>query len=198
MRAVMAAMPRPGAPQGADVETSCVTDEPSDPPPSLLPYEEWFEEAQRQVALRALAHVGEHGLPGQHHFYLTFRTDYPGVHIPARLSAQYPEEMTIVLQHQFWDLKVEDDIVSVGLSFSGIPATLVIPAAAIIGFADPHVRFGLRMQARPLDDELADDAEADEVETEDTGEGEEAAPPPAEAPQVVSLDAFRRRTTPKE
>ncbi len=131
-----------------------MTEDPSDPPPSLLPYEGWFEEAQRQVALRALAHAAEHGLPGQHHFYLTFRTDYPGVHIPARLSAQYPEEMTIVLQHQFWDLKIdEDEVVTVGLSFSGIPATLVIPAGAIVGFADPYARFGLRMQPRPLDEE---------------------------------------------
>jgi hypothetical protein len=175
-----------------------VTEEPSDPPPSLLPYEGWFEEAQRQVALRALAYVSENGLPGSHHFYLTFRTDYPGVHIPARLSAQYPDEMTIVLQHQFWDLKVdEDEIVTVGLSFSGIPATLVIPAGAIIGFADPHVRFGLRMQPRALDDE---DIAGEEGAETDAGEPEEgpAAPEVSETPQVVSLDAFRRRTPPKE
>lgn len=180
-----------------------MTDEPTELPQSLLPYESWLEEAQRQVAMRAFAYVEEHGLPGEHHFYLTFRTDYPGVHIPSRLAAQYPEEMTIVLQHQFWDLKVdEDEVLTVGLSFSGIPATLVIPSGAIIGFADPHVRFGLRMQPRPFEDEMADDAEAGEAETEtetETGtvaEGPAAAP--SDAPQVVSLDAFRRRTTPKE
>jgi hypothetical protein len=172
-----------------------VTDEPTELPPSLLPYESWLEEAQRQVAMRAFAYVEEHGLPGEHHFYLTFRTDYPGVHIPTRLSAQYPEEMTIVLQHQFWDLKVdEDEVLTVGLSFSGIPATLVIPSGAIVGFADPHVRFGLRMPPRPFEDEMLDEAE--EVETGETEE--EPAPVASETPQVVSLDAFRRRTPPKE
>lgn len=175
-----------------------MTDEPSDPPPSLLPYDSWFEEAQRQVALRALAYAAEHGLPGAHHFYLTFRTDYPGVMIPSRLSAQYPEEMTIVLQHQFWDLKIdEDEVVTVGLSFSGIPATLVIPSGAIIGFADPHVRFGLRMQPRAFDE---DDDILAEDETESEAEAEEVpvTPEVSETPQVVSLDAFRRRSTPKD
>jgi hypothetical protein len=171
-----------------------VTEEPSDPPPSLLPYESWFEEAQRQVAVRALTYAAEHGLPGGHHFYLTFRTDYPGVRIPARLSAQYPEEMTIVLQHQFWDMKVdEDEVLTVGLSFSGIPSTLVIPSGAIVGFADPHVRFGLRMQSRPIEDEV----EEGETTVETAAEQPEA-PEAPEAPQVVSLDAFRRRSTPKE
>ena len=170
-----------------------MTEEPSDPPPSLLPYEGWLEEAQRQVALRALGFAAEHGLPGSHHFYLTFRTDYPGVHIPARLLAQYPEEMTIVLQHQFWELKVDEDrVVTVGLSFSGIPSTLVIPAGAIVGFADPHVRFGLRMQPEAMEDDEAEAAEPAEAaprpETADT----------PEVPQVGSLDAFRRRAPPKE
>ena len=171
-----------------------MTNEPSDPPPSLLPYESWFEEAQRQVAMRALSFAAEHGLPGGHHFYLTFRTDYPGVHVPARLSAQYPQEMTIVLQHQFWDMKVdEDEVLTVGLSFSGIPSTLVIPSGAIIGFADPHVNFGLRMQPRPTEED-----EAVEEETAPAAPGESAVPEISETPQVVSLDAFRRRTPPKE
>ncbi|GAB0118098.1 SspB family protein [Acidisoma sp. 7E03] len=174
-----------------------MTEEPTELPPSLLPYETWLEEAQRQVAVRALAYAAEHGLPGEHHFYLTFRTDYPGVHIPSRLTAQYPEEMTIVLQHQFWDLKVdEDEVLTVGLSFSGIPATLVIPAGAITGFADPHVRFGLRMQPRPYEHEMLDSEEAEEDVSAPTEEG--TAPAVSETPQVVSLDAFRRRTPPKE
>jgi uncharacterized protein len=170
-----------------------VTEEPSDPPPSLLPYESWLEEAQRQVVVRALSFAAEQGLPGGHHFYVTFRTDFPGVHIPARLLAQYPEEMTIVLQHQFWDLKVEDDrVLTVGLSFSGIPSTLVIPIGAIIGFADPHARFGVRMQAEASDEDAAEDtAVADEADEADPAQT-------PEAPQVVSLDAFRRRTPPKE
>ena len=169
-----------------------MTEEPSDPPPSLLPYESWLEEAQRQVVIRALSFAGEQGLPGGHHFYVTFRTDYPGVHIPARLLAQYPEEMTIVLQHQFWDLKVDEDgVLTVGLSFSGIPSTLVIPIGAIIGFADPHARFGLRMQPQALEEDATEEAPAAETVPEPDAET-------PEAPQVVSLDAFRRRTPPKD
>ncbi len=169
-----------------------MTEEPSDPPPSLLPYEGWLEEAQRQVVMRALSFAAEQGLPGGHHFYLTFRTDYPGVHIPARLLAQYPEEMTIVLQHQFWDLKVdEDQVLTVGLSFSGIPSTLVVPAGAIIGFADPYARFGLRMQPQAFEEDAPEAAAVEPVPQDDVAET-------PEAPQVVSLDAFRRRTPPKE
>jgi hypothetical protein len=170
-----------------------VTEEPSDPPPSLLPYEGWLEEAQRQVVVRALSFAAEQGLPGEHHFYVTFRTTYPGVHIPARLLAQYPEEMTIVLQHQFWDLKIDEDgVLTVGLSFSGIPSTLVIPVGAVVGFADPQARFGLRMEPQVIEEDAPEEAEAEEA----TGEADAEETP--EGPQVVSLDAFRRRTPPKE
>ena len=167
------------------------------PVESLLPYERWIANALRHVVVQAIEYVAVHGLPGEHHFYLSFRTDYPGVVIPARLRAQYPEEMTIVLQHQFWDLKMDQEagLISVGLSFGGVPATLVIPLDAVIGFADPHVRYGLRFHvvlpeaapAKPL--ALVPAPEAS---------GSESKEAPAEEPQVVSLDAFRRRTTPKE
>lgn len=105
----------------------------SDQPPlaeSLLPYDRWTEDAMREVALRALEHAAEHGLPGEHHFYLSFRTDAPGTVVPGHLRAKYPQEMTVVLQHQFWDLKVDREArqVSVGLSFGGTPSTLVIPS----------------------------------------------------------------------
>src|SRR5271166_1363280 len=117
-------------------------------PDSLLPYDQWTEEALRQVVARAVSYAAANGLPGQHHFYITFRTDHPGVVIPPRLRAQYPQEMTIVLQHQFWDLRVDEEagLISVGLSFGGAPAGLVIPIGSIVGFADPHVRYGLRFQ----------------------------------------------------
>ena len=120
-------------------------------PESLLPYDDWAEEAQRLVVARALQRVAREGLPGDHHFYLTFRTDHPGVTVPARLRAQYPQEMTIVLQHQFWDLTVDEaqDRFSVGLSFAGVPTTLTIPFAALSAFADPQVRFGLRFRPAP-------------------------------------------------
>ena len=161
-------------------------------PESLLPYEDWIETAMRQVVVQAIAHVAVNGLPGDHHFYLTFRTDHPGVVIPPRLRAQYPQEMTIVLQHQFWDLKMDDEagLISVGLSFGGVPASLVVPLSAVTGFADPHVRYGLRFRATAV------------PETTETPElAEESADAPAkseETPQVVSLDAFRRRTPGKE
>ena len=151
---------------------------------SLLPYDGWTEEALRHVAVRAIEHAARHGLPGEHHFYLTFRTDHPQVSVPARLLAQYPQEMTIILQHQFWDLKAEPDHFSVGLSFGGVPTTLVVPYAALTAFADPHVRYGLRFRV---------------AEPQAVPEAVEPPPPPPpdepapEAPQVVSLDAFRRR-----
>ena len=169
-------------------------------PESLLPYDQWTETALRQVVAQAIAHVAVQGLPGEHHFYLTFRTDHPGTVIPPRLRAQYPQEMTIVLQHQFWDLKMDHEarMITVGLSFGGVPTTLAVPLDAVIGFADPHVRFGLRFQAvlpeAPADQPLAL-VPAPETPAPPSEAGPEA---PAEAPQVVSLDAFRRRTPPKE
>src|SRR5580698_722573 len=113
---------------------------------SLLPYERWIANALRHVVVQAIEHVAKHGFPGGHHFYISFRTQYPGVVIPARLRAQYPEEMTIVLQHQFWDLKLDREArtISVGLSFGGVPSTLVIPLDALVSFADPQIRYALR------------------------------------------------------
>jgi hypothetical protein len=167
---------------------------PGPVPESLLPYGEWTEEALRHVVVRALEYAAANGLTGGHHFYVTFRTDFPGVSVPTRLSAQYPQEMTIVLQHQFWDLKVDEaeGRFSVALSFGGVPATLVIPFSAILAFADPQVQYGLRFSpppAPPQQEALADAAEAMAPDAE---------APPAEAPQVVSLDAFRRRTPPQK
>lgn len=163
-------------------------------PDSLLPYDAWTEEALRHVVVRALAHVGAHGMPGEHHFYVSFRTDRPGVTIPARLLAQYPHEMTIVLQHQFWDLQVDEGEgwFSVGLSFGNIPTVLVVPFAAVTAFADPHVQFGLRF--RPPGDEAANDEEEVPPPTPEPV----ADAPSEEKPQVVSLDAFRRRPPTKD
>jgi len=165
-------------------------------PESLLPYDRWTEDAMREVALRALDHAAEHGLPGEHHFYVTFRTDHPGVKMPGHLKARYPQEMTIVLQHQFRDLKVDRAAgqVSVGLVFGGVPSTLAIPFAALTAFWDPHVRLGLRFRGpeapEPAGATVPDAAAAPPA-------GALAAEPPAEgaeAPsQVVSLDAFRRK-----
>lgn len=155
------------------------------PPESLLPYDDWTQDALRQVVVSALRYAAAEGMPGGHHFYITFRTDYPGVSIPDRLKAQYPEEMTIILQHQFHSLNVDDagSVMSVGLSFSGIPSTLIIPLAAISNFADPEVHFGLQFYV-----ETPEDIE-EAYQPEET-----SAPPLPEGPaDVVSLDAFRRR-----
>ena len=163
-------------------------------PESLLPYDEWTEEALRHVLVRALRHVSINGLPGGHHFYITFRTDHPGTDIPARLRAKYPEEMTIILQHQFWDLRIDEiaGVFSVGLSFGGVGSTLTIPLQAVTAFADPYVRYGLQFHVAS---EEQDETEEDEAEPEETTE---AAPAPEAAPQVVSLDAFRRRQPGKD
>jgi len=158
---------------------------------TLLPYARWAEEALRAVVLDALGYAAEHGLPGEHHFYLTFRTDAPGVAIPGHLKARYPQEMTIVLQHRFWDLEVDRaaGAFSVGLSFGGVPAVLTVPVSALSAFADPHVRFGLRFQP----DAPSPAAAAAEPELPLPPPGAEAVP----KPQVVSLEAFRRRPAPK-
>ena len=166
-------------------------DDESTQPKSDLPYDAWTEDALRGVAVRAIEHASKHGLPGEHHFYITFRTDYPGVSVPPRLLAKYPEEMTIVLQHQFWDLNVDlaTPAFGVGLSFGGISTKLWVPFAALTGFADPHVRFGLRFKV--------DVAQAEEPglppEPEFPAPDAVAEPPPSGPSEVVSLDQFRRR-----
>jgi hypothetical protein len=164
---------------------------------SLLPYDRWIEQAYRQVMIRALNHAASEGLPEGHHFYITFRTDDPMTVIPKRMLAQYPVEMTIVLQHQFWDLKVDEEAgaVSVGLSFGSVPTTLVMPLRAITGFADPHVRLALRFTAAAEETTVvAQDAAVPDVAAEAAVADE--GPKPDPTPQVVSLDAFRKRSNP--
>jgi hypothetical protein len=162
-------------------------------PDSLLPYDIWIQQANLQVVMSAIAHAAREGLPGGHHFYITFKTAYPGVVIPDRLRAQYPDEMTIVLQHQYHSLMLDEQtrVMSVGLSFGGIPSTLVIPVAAITAFADPEVRFGLAFDVHMPEYIPAVELPAPE------GDDVPARLPEAPA-EVVSLDAFRRRGAPKD
>jgi len=169
-------------------------DDQKQQPESLLPYEKWIDQALRQVVAQAIAYVGDHGLPGGHHFYLTFRTSYPGVEIPARLKAQYPQEMTIVLQHQFWDLGFdqENDTIRVGLSFGGVPSKLAIPLAAVVEFADPSIRYGLRFQPEEAQPEDAAPVDSDTEQTTPMAAAEDQKQ--TEVGQVVRLDAFRRRS----
>ncbi len=158
----------------------------------LMHYPEMMERALKGVVRAALDQVAVDGLPGEHHFYITFHTGAPGVEISPRLMAQYPGEMTIVLQHQFWGLETDDGGFRVTLSFDGVSEQLVVPWDALIGFLDPEVEFGLRFgmeldAAAPHDgtDEVADgsaDAEADEPDGE-----------PDKTGQVVALDSFRKK-----
>jgi hypothetical protein len=109
-------------------------------------YDLLTQQALRGVVRSVLAGAAKKGLPGEHHFYISFDTRADGVRISDRLLAQHPEEMTIILQHQFWDLKVGDDEFEVGLSFGGIPEKLTVPFEAINGFFDPSVQFGLQFE----------------------------------------------------
>ncbi|OUJ11000.1 SspB family protein [Acetobacter sp. DsW_059] len=154
---------------------------------SELPYETWLEEAHRQVMLSAFEHVSKNGLPGEHHFYLTFRTDFPGVDIPSRLRAQYPHEMTIVLQHQFWNLKVsrETSEISVDLTFGGVSSTLVIPFNAITTFADPAIHLSLHFSEK--------EPETTAKTPDETHTAEQHTSESDGSSQVVSLDAFRKK-----
>lgn len=118
-------------------------------PDSLIPYDEIVQEALRAVVGRVLGEVEKSGgLPGDHHFYITFKTGNPGVEMPKHLIERFPDEMTIVLQNKFWDLKVHDKSFEVSLSFNQVPAKLGIPFAAVTGFVDPAVNFALQFQAQ--------------------------------------------------
>lgn len=153
-------------------------------------YEAWIEDALRGVVRRALGQVATQGLPGNHHFYITFKTALPGVGIPASLKAEYPEEMTIVLQHQFERLAVEDDRFAVTLRFRGKPERLTIPFHAVSAFADPSVDFGLQLKTQPP-------ASADVVPAPaPPAEAKEALPAKddeAKPGEVIALDAFRKK-----
>ena len=128
----------------------------------LIRYDLLVQDALRGVVRRVLTDVARDGLPGDHHLYVSFDTQAPGVRLSPRLKERYPEEMTVVLQHQFWDLVVTDQFFEVGLSFNGIPERLHIPFAALKGFFDPSVKFGLQFEPM-TDDELEDaDEEAEE------------------------------------
>jgi hypothetical protein len=112
----------------------------------LIRYDLLAQEALRGVVKRVLEDVTRTGVPGEHHFYISFNTEFSGVRISPRLREKYPEEMTVILQHQFWDLVVNDHGFEVGLSFSNVPEKLYVPFDAITGFFDPSVKFGLKFE----------------------------------------------------
>jgi hypothetical protein len=148
-----------------------------------LQYDRMVEGALRSVVREALAEAAKRGLPGDHHFYVTFRTKAPGVVLPHYLTAEFPDEMTIVLQHQFWDLTVDDVDLAVTLSFRGKNERLRIPLMAITAFADPSVNFGLKFVAEAATTPAEKPAPATTAEPTAT----------PEAANVVALDAFRKK-----
>ena len=155
-------------------------------PDSLIPYDEIVQEALRAVVGRVLGEVETTGrLPGEHHFYITFKTGATGVDIPRHLSERFPDEMTIVIQNRFWDLKVGGDGFEVGLSFNQAPARLVIPFSAITGFVDPAVNFALQFQAQ---------AEEGGMQSHEAAENDPPAAEPVEdGSNVVSVDFSRKK-----
>jgi uncharacterized protein len=163
----------------------------SDAPDSLIPYDEIVQEALRAVVGRVLGEVEAAGgvLPGTHHFYITFKTAAPGVQLRADLKERFPDEMTIVLQNKFWDLKVEDTFFTVSLSFNQRPAQLIIPFAAITAFVDPAVDFGLQFQAAASDIEPT---EHDDPENDGPGTGEPVAAA-EDGSNVVTVDFGRKK-----
>jgi hypothetical protein len=206
----------------------------------ILRYDLMVQEALKGVVRKILTEAGRDGLPGEHHFYITFRTTAPGVRLSQRLRDKHPDEMTIVLQHQFWDLNVSEHSFEVGLSFSGVPERLLVPFDAITTFFDPSVQFGLKFETQDAPEEASNSDQPPAPAKAPRGAGSEpsVAPPaplalpakaaPASLPaakgksagatadgsekpaakgtepaddadegagaQVVSLDAFRKKT----
>jgi hypothetical protein len=200
----------------------------------LIRYDLLVQDALRSVVRRVLTEASRDGLPGEHHFFISFKTQAPGVRLSARMREQYPQEMTIVLQHQFWDLTVSEIGFEVGLSFHGKSETLAIPFTAVTGFFDPSVDFGLKFEfdteaaeahvppqpivqkpaaliagaekAKPrgsgsepaeIGPSKTDVAPANNAPANKAGNDAEKAPAPndvpANEPNVVSIDAFRKK-----
>jgi hypothetical protein len=172
-------------------------------------YDKMVEDALRGVVRAALLQAADGGLTGEHHFYITFRSDHPGVRVAPYLRDRYAQEMTIVLQYQFWDLEVEEDRFGVTLSFSDVHERIVVPFEAVTAFADPSVNFGLQFQ---IDQQQAADKPARAAAPESKSPG--ALPAPSEKPaaatqtsandsnededggegKVVAIDTFRKKS----
>ena len=168
---------------------------------SELPYDLWVEESLRLVIYRALDYIHRHGLPGDHHCYITFRTNHPEVRIPGHLRAQHPDTMTIVLQYQFENLSVSEDGFDVTLRFGGKPEALSIPFEAVTAYHDPAVNFGLQLNVKDMVQALnEEDAYEDDEDTDmaiPDGNAMKAEPPlkPEEEKtgEVIALDQFRKK-----
>jgi hypothetical protein len=185
-------------------------------PVDHIRYDLLTQQALRSVVRTVLIDAAKQGLPGEHHFYISFDTGAPGVRVSTRLRSQYPEDMTIVLQHQFWDLIVTEQGFEVGLSFNGVPERLVVPFDAVKGFFDPSVQFGLQFETTTepaaAEEPAAEPEKKKPAKGRKAGGGREAAPEaekpaeplpgaepeaepdkPAGGAEVVRLDRFRKK-----
>ncbi|MGI9402167.1 MAG: SspB family protein [Rhizobiaceae bacterium] len=181
----------------------------------LIRYDILTQEALRRVIRKVLEEVQRTGLPGEHHFFITFETGYPGVRLSTRMRERYPEEMTIVIQHSYWNLEVDENCLEIDLSFDDIRERLRVPFPAIRGFFDPSVKFGLQfdVELQKTEEEQSEEDEATPIkpvkaakgksvkakasaskddEKETAGEDKEA-PKPENGGDVVSLDSFRKK-----
>ena len=171
----------------------------------LIRYDILTQEALRKVIRKVLEEVERTGLPGEHHFFITFDTNFPGVRLSNRMKERYPEEMTIVIQHSFWNLQVDENAFEIDLSFDDIRERLRVPFAAVKGFFDPAVKFGLQFDVGELTPAVKEPARApgpdkkkttgesksEKTEKADTAQTE-TAEEPANGAEVVSLDSFRK------
>lgn len=163
-------------------------------------YDRLVEGALRGVVIEALRQASKSGLPGDHHFYVSFRTDHPGTALSDAIRSRYPEEMTIVLEHQFWDLVVGDKDFSVKLSFNGVQEHIGVPYEAITAFADPSVQFGLKFQSAGVESVSDDRDTAVEVldrpaktKPAKTRKKKKANVDGGRPAEVVTLDSFRKK-----
>lgn len=168
----------------------------------LIRYDILAQDALRGVVRKVLAEVAKTGLPGDHHFYITFETRAPGVRVSTRLMTDYPEEMTIIIQHQYWDLSVTEHAFEIGLSFKGVPERLLVPFTALKSFVDPSVQFGLQFETAASDEDALEGSHEMEdidtsplvLETPERSKEEPAEPGEKPAAEVVRLDAFRKKS----
>ena len=170
----------------------------------ILRYDLMVQDALKGVVRKILAEASRDGLPGEHHFYITFRTTAPGVRLSQRLREKHPDEMTVVLQHQFWDLNVSDHAFEVGLSFSGVPERLLVPFDSITTFFDPSVQFGLKFETQEAPEEASASDQTVGAAKAPRGAGSEpsvAAPTPLALPvkpQSASATAKNKAATDDE
>ena len=160
---------------------------------SPLRYDVWIEDALRAVIRNALAHVAREGLPGDHHFYVTFRMEDPGVVVPPYLLAQHPEEMTIVIQHQYDNLHVDQDAFEITLFFKGKAERLRVPFRAITAFSDPSVNFGLQLKMITSEDDEPEEDAAEEAAQLDASNSDNAGDAEGKSGEVIALDSFRKK-----